>query len=86
MLFKKRHFQCITPLHPKIHKSKFFFDVNFIPNYIEKLILLGIDTITLHIKGVIPKKSFEFFQQTCLCNEKTAQMAYCEYTMEEITH
>jgi hypothetical protein len=56
MLFKKRHFQCITPLHPKIHKSKFFFDVNFTPNYTKKPILLGIDTITLHIGGVALEK------------------------------
>jgi hypothetical protein len=37
----------VTSLHLKIYKSNFHFDINFLLNYIEKLIPLGIDTTNL---------------------------------------
>ena len=42
------YFQWIIPLHPNIFKSKILFDVNPAPNYIKKLKLMEIETITLH--------------------------------------
>jgi hypothetical protein len=37
-------------LHPKFYKPIFLWDVKAVPNYTEKLVLTGIDTITLYYK------------------------------------
>jgi hypothetical protein len=40
----------ITSLHPKFYMPIFLWDVESSPNYTEKLIFVGIGTITLLVK------------------------------------
>ena len=41
------YFQLGILMHSKIYKCKFLFDVNFAPNYIEKLKLVEMEIITI---------------------------------------
>jgi hypothetical protein len=45
--FRKIYFLRITSLHPKFYMPIFLWDVDSSPNYTEKLIFVGIGTITL---------------------------------------